>query len=134
MIKNIIIATIFFVSANVFSQKQENRKMPENFYGCWTSSYEENDQKKPELLIYRPCKYKEFKASMYRHTMVFEKSGKCTYLAFSPTDAHYEAVGTWVYAKKKDWITIVSDKNEVVFKFKIKKIGKDLMKIITPGR
>ena len=131
--KNIILTSILFLSISCFSQKQKaNLKLPDNFYGCWTSSYEENDQK-TEILIYRPCKYKEFGASMFRHYIEFKKDGKCTYLQAAPNDAHFEAPGTWMYPKKGGLITVLNEKKELVFKFKIEHIEKNLMKITTPN-
>ena len=143
MIKKIIISALLFVTAIGFSQKSPssgntkagkgNIKMADNFYSCWTSSYEENDQK-TNVLIYRPCKFKEWKASMFRHYVSFNKDGTCAYLQASPNDAHFEALGTWAYTKKGGDITILNEKKDMVFKFKLVKIEKDLMKITTEAR
>ena len=121
---------ILFSFSCVSQKKKANLKMAENFYGCWISSYEENDQK-TNILNYRPCKFKEWKASMFRHYVDFKKDGTCTYLQASPTDAHFEAPGTWTYTKKGGDITVLNEKKELVFKFRLKKIEKDLMQITT---
>ena len=126
MIKNSIVFCLLLIAVNNSAQISKSI-MPDAFYNCWLASYEE-DEPNTNIKIYRPCDYKEFKPSMFRQSITYEKNGVCKYLQLSPNDAHYFVEGKWIYNKKKKVVTIKDDKNKDVFKFKIKKLEKTLMK------
>jgi hypothetical protein len=48
-----------------------------------------------------------------------------------PADDHYYVEGKWVYDGKTKIISVLDDKGNLTYKFKIKKVSKDLMKTIS---
>jgi len=102
--------------------------MPEVFFKCWASSYEEDTDAVSRTKTYRPCDYKEFKPSMYRHKIEFFKTGKCKWLKLAANDAHYFVESTWTY--KRGSVIVRDDNKETVFKFKIKHLAQNRMTIL----
>ena len=103
---------------------------PKEFFTCWKASYEESNEK-TKTDVYRPCTYSKFRPSMFRLEIEFFNDGKCKFLHVGPTDDHYYVDGKWVYDKNTKTISVLDDKDKLTYKFKIKKVGKELMKTIS---
>lgn len=90
--------------------------------GCWTSSYEEEND---NGLVYRPCDYKEFPVSWFRMTFDLSQDGTCEYLWLSPVDAHVMLRGTWSISDET--LRIFDDNGDVYFQAKILSMSNDLL-------
>ena len=107
---------------------QENNNSESDLIGCWTHSREEN-QNNSEVKVYRPCDYKEFPASRYRHGLVLKENGKCSWLYLAPNDAHHMVKGTWMYEGENRIIEIFNAKGESVNKYMLIELNEKIMKI-----
>jgi hypothetical protein len=128
MIKKITLFVCMYLFINSNAKTKESVP-PENFFKCWKASYEENNEK-TKTDIYRPCSYEKFKPRMFRLEVEFFKAGKCKYLQVGAADLHYYVEGKWTYNKKTKTITVSDDKDVITYKFKLKKINKELMETI----
>lgn len=129
MIKKITLFVCMFLFINS-NAKIKQSVPPEYFFKCWKASYEENNEK-TKTDIYRPCSYEKFKPRMFRLEIEFFKTGKCKYLQVGAADLHYYVEGKWTYNKKTKTITVSDDKEVITYKFKLKKINKELMETIS---
>jgi len=123
--KNIVIICILFLSLSSFAQIN---KAPEALINCWSASYEE-DKEKSDVKTYRICDYK-FPPARFRPTVKFNKDGTCQVLHLGATDMHTYVDCTWTYDKKKKRVTVVDKDKKPEMKFKIKKVEKDVLKIV----
>ena len=99
-----------------------------NLYNCWTDSREEYEQGS-SLRIYRPCEFKAFPLSRFRHRIEFKENGECSSLQLAPNDAHFMASANWTYDKATKMITAKDESGKIMFKAKLITLTKDLMKI-----
>jgi hypothetical protein len=129
MTKLIFTAALLFLSVICNSQSAEALP-PKDFFSCWKASYEENNEK-TKSEVYRPCSYEKFRPSMFRLEIEFFKTGKCKYLHVGAADLHYYIEGKWTYNKKTNIITVLDDKEIIAYKFKLKKVNKEFMKVIS---
>ena len=122
----------FLLTLSLFASKGFSQtgkaQLPADFYKCWASSFEEDDDAVAVTKTYRPCDYKDFKPSMFRFRMEFFKDGKCKWLQLAANDAHYFVDGVWKY--KGGLITVRDLKGEVKMKFKIKNLKYNRMNIV----
>jgi hypothetical protein len=118
----IVVATLPFAS---FGQKDSSKLEKSPILNCWTNSREET--KSLDTLIFRPCDYKEFPASMFREIFEFKPAGKCTYLYLAPNDQHHMVEGSWIYDEKKQTLIIKDRSGKVVYNFKVYSIKNDLL-------
>jgi len=107
---------------------QENNVSESDLIGCWTHSKEENHVDS-EVMVYRPCDYKEFPASRYRHRMELKENSKCSWLYLAPNDAHHMVEGTWTYEKENRVIEIFDVKGEPANKFMLIEVHEKIMKV-----
>lgn len=120
---------VFFAAFFSFScYGQENGISKSDLIGCWTHSREE-DKANSEIMVYRPCDYKEFPPSRYRHKFELHKKGKCSLLDLAFNDAHSMANGTWTYDKKEQVIEIFDKDGESINKFHLIEFNKEEMKL-----
>ncbi len=89
----------------------------------WLHSYEESYD------IYRPSDYKDFPASWYRQSFIFEDNNICLYSVSAPNDAHYGEKGKWKLDTDSNILEIRNQKSEVLYRFKIIELKKDLLKM-----
>jgi len=129
MIKHLIIAFVLFISV---SYQAQTKKVfpPKEFYACWKASYEENIEE-TKTQVFRSCTYTKFRPSMFRLEIEFFVAGKCKYLHVGASDIHYYVEGKWNYDKKTKVVTVVDEKEQPAFKFKIKEAKKDVLKVIS---
>lgn len=125
--KNLLTAFILFLSFNFFAQKN-SAKVPEALYNCWSASYEE-DNEKTAVKTFRNCDYK-FPPKMFRPTVKINKDGTAQVLHVGPTDMHEFVECTWTYDKRKKRVTVLDKSKKVEMKFKIKRVEKDILKIV----
>jgi hypothetical protein len=127
MIKHFLIATLFTGICNsCATQKKASGSELALLYNCWTDSREESGIETRKL-IYRPCNYREFAPSRYRHRIEFKEKGEAVSLRLSPTDAHYMAPAKWSYDKEQKTVVVRDEANDTIFKFKIVELQKDLL-------
>lgn len=129
MIKKIILFVCVFLYISANAQKKESLP-PEGFFKCWKASYEENNEK-TKFEVYRPCTYEKFGPRMFRLEIEFFKTGTCKFLQVGATDLHYYVEGKWSYNNKTKVVTIIDDKDVMTYKFKLKKLTKEMMKTIS---
>ncbi len=129
MIKKIILFVCMFLYISANAQKKESLP-PEGFFKCWKASYEENNEK-TKFEVYRPCTYEKFGPRMFRLEIEFFKTGTCKFLQVGATDLHYYVEGKWSYNNKTKVVTIIDDKDVMTYKFKLKKLTKEMMKTIS---
>jgi hypothetical protein len=127
---NILIALIFLFLVSATNAQTKTQSPPKDFFACWKASHEESNEK-TKTDIYRSCSYSKFGPSMFRLEIEFFKDGKCKFLHVGPADDHYYVEGKWVYDGKTKIISVLDDKGNLTYKFKIKKVSKDLMKTIS---
>lgn len=96
--------------------------------GCWTHSFEES-QDNSELMVYRPCDYKEFPVSRYRHTLELKENGKCAWFELAANDAHFMVNGSWMYDEEKQLLEIYNQSGKSVNKYRLIEIGEDFLKL-----
>lgn len=96
--------------------------------GCWTHSFEEN-QGNPEWRIYRPCDYKEYSPSRYRHRLELMKNAQCTWLHLAANDAHYMVNGSWIYDEENQVLEIFNKSGKSVTKYRLIEVGDDFLKL-----
>lgn len=126
MKKSFFIACLLFISSNFIAQKVTYP--PKEFYSCWKSAHEENNEK-AKTNVFRPCTY-TFGPSMFRLEIEFFNNGSCKYLHVGATDIHYYVEGKWNYDKKKKMIIIKDDKGKVEYKYKIKEVNKEKLTLV----
>ncbi|MBA2610504.1 MAG: hypothetical protein H0U95_00940 [Bacteroidetes bacterium] len=129
MVKQIFISFLFFFSLICIGQ-QKTLFPPAEFYSCWKSSHEENNEK-AKTEVYRPCTYTKFPPSMFRLEIEFFITGKCKYLHVGPTDIHYYVDGKWGMNKKTRIITVFDDKGKLAYKYKLKTVKKDELVLLS---
>jgi hypothetical protein len=121
---------LFFITLfnSCATQKHTSGTDISALYNCWVDSREENPAGAKNY-IYRPCDFKEFAPSRYRHRIEFKPNGECSSLKLSPTDAHYMAAAKWTYDKDQKIVTVKDETDKVIFQFKIVSLTKDKMEI-----
>ena len=129
MIRKISLLVCLFFSISYIAQTKESLP-PEGFFKCWKASYEENNEK-TKVEVYRPCTYEKFGPRMFRLEIEFFKTGTCKFLQVGATDMHYYVEGKWSYNNKTKVVTIIDDKDVMTYKFKLKKLNKEMMKTIS---
>jgi hypothetical protein len=129
MIRKISLLVCLFFSISYIAQTKESLP-PEGFFKCWKASYEENNEK-TKVEVYRPCSYEKFGPRMFRLEIEFFKTGTCKFLQVGATDMHYYVEGKWSYNNKTKVVTIIDDKDVMTYKFKLKKLNKEMMKTIS---
>jgi len=129
MIRKISLLVCLFFSISYIAQTKESLP-PEGFFKCWKASYEENNEK-TKVEVYRPCSYEKFGPRMFRLEIEFFKTGTCKFLQVGATDMHYYVEGKWSYNNKTKVVTIIDDKDVMTYKFKLKKLTKEMMKTIS---
>jgi hypothetical protein len=97
-------------------------------YNCWTDSREETKEG-DTTLIYRPCDFREFAPSRFRHRMELKANGEASSLKLAPTDAHYMVPAKWTYDKAQKIVTVKDESETVIMKFKVVSLAKDRLEI-----
>jgi len=119
---------LFVVIFSLTCYGQENNISESDLIGCWTHSREE-DKANSEIMVYRPCDYKEFPASRYRHKFELKENGECSLLSLASNDAHSMAKGTWTYESKNQIIEIFDEQGESINKFSLIEFNEKTMKL-----
>lgn len=96
-------------------------------FNTWYDSYEE---KTDSTDIFRPEGYKEFPASWFRRTIVFNDDGTCRWLVLDPADRHYFETGAWKFNGAERLIFIYNDKGEEVHILKILELNRELLRVL----
>lgn len=81
-------------------------------------SYEE-DPEGSEYKVYRPCDFKDFPLSRYRHKLELRENNECSWLRLVPNDAHFMVEGTWDFNENELEIVASEASGNAVLKFKI---------------
>jgi hypothetical protein len=128
MLNKPLLLAFIFLCNSCATQRHTSASEISALYNCWTDSREENPEG-AKTYIYRPCDFKDFTPSRYRHRIEFKANGECSSLKLSPTDAHYMAPAKWTYNKDQKIVTVKDETDAVIFKFKIVSLSKDRMEI-----
>ena len=128
MTSRILLLILSFSGTSCATQKAASGIDMKAIYNCWTDSREENPEGATSN-IYRPCNYREFTPSRYRHRIEFKEGGKCTSLKLAPNDAHYMVEATWSYDKDQHLIIVKDEADKTILRFKVISLSKDRMEI-----
>lgn len=124
MIKTLLLVSIlsglFTVSCNDPDKVSLNH---DEFLKCWTYSYEESEG--TDVLLFRPCDFKEFPASRYRDRFTLYKTTEATYLQLGLADGHYTVPGTWNYNDETKLLTIKNSSGDTIYNYLVNKIESD---------
>jgi hypothetical protein len=126
MIDKILLLALIALCNSCATQKTTSATDMKLLYNCWTDSREETKEG-DTTLIYRPCDFKEFSPSRYRHRMELKANGEASSLVLAPTDAHYMVPAKWT--SDKDIVTVKDESGKTVLKFKIVALAKDRLEI-----
>lgn len=96
--------------------------------GCWKHSFEEEEDNL-ELLMYRPCDFKEYPLSRYRHEMELKGNGTASWLHLAENDAHSMRVGTWTYDRNTRVLQIFNLSGKSVSMFRVLEVGENILKL-----
>lgn len=99
----------------------------EALIGCWTHSHEEDDNSTKK--IFRPCDYKTFPISRFRHHIELKSDGQCEYLYLEPTDRHSMRKGTWKLSQDCN-LFIFDEDDKKHMQWKIGTLEKDRIEFI----
>ncbi len=119
--------TILTITFLISCTKTSTVKTNPFLFNCWTDSYEESENK--ESTIYRSCDYKVFDSSHYRNSFTLREDLTLDYLVLSPVDAHFFIEGTWELNESMDVITLFSNDDKVLAKYKIVEIEEDMLSL-----
>ncbi|MCI5055193.1 MAG: hypothetical protein MRY83_03740 [Flavobacteriales bacterium] len=117
---------MLFISWFLMIQMTCNKDVLKKVEGCWKHSYEEDTG--DGIKVYRPCDYKKWPASRFRHFIEFNENGTHKYLWLSPIDAHRAKEGKWSINKDLTELTLTDaeGKSQLI---KIIAFEEDLLKI-----
>ena len=86
------------------------------------------------MSVYRPCNHESFpsrRAMRGRFKMNFSANGKCSYLTTGPTDTNLMKPGKWTLDSSNNEVEIFDLEMNLIRKFKIIRLEKDLLGIKT---
>ncbi len=88
----LVITSLLVLISSCTINKNVEPKLPENIYGCWQHSQEEDNNL---TFIFYKCESREFPASRFRNKIILNNDHSCSWMQLSPVDAHYMEKGAW---------------------------------------
>lgn len=128
LVMALLLITASCEKEEISARAEEANPAKEVLFGCWIHSWEE-DQGNAEGKTYRPCDFKEFPMSRYRHILNLSGDGKCSWLELASNDAHYMKDGIWEFNEKKQELRIMTLTGEQAMIFQVIEIGEDYLKL-----
>jgi hypothetical protein len=128
MLNKIFVFALIAFANSCATQKNTSATDITLLYNCWTDSREETKEG-DTTFIYRPCDFKDFTPSRFRHRMELKQNGEGSSLILAPTDAHYTVPTKWAYDKDQKIVTVKDESGKVILKFKVVALAKDRLEI-----